>query len=130
MKQIKTIFVTVLVFSSTLFAQGRMILRSDGEQININHKKGLSEAIKESNFKLRNGKKTGSHFIRSNNRSAETIDTLGHRWMGGTWNVNFGFHSQDVMMMWFEAPADMTIKAIGYTCSDDDGYIISQTAIG
>jgi len=130
MKQIKIIFVTVLVFSSILLSQERMILRTNGEQIKLSYKKDLREAVKGSHLKINSGKKIESHFIRSNNRSAETIDTLGHRWMGGIWDINFGFFSQDVMMMWFEAPADMTIKAIGFTCSDDDGYINDGATVG
>jgi len=41
--------------------------------------------------------------------------------LGGYWHTNFGFFGQDVMLQCFEAPADMTIKGIGFTCADDTG---------
>ena len=44
-----------LLFTIT-FAQERMILKSNGEQIKLNHKKDLREAITESQIKRSDGK--------------------------------------------------------------------------
>jgi len=45
-----------------------------------------------------------------------TIDTL--RINDGSFNTNFGEFGQDWMMQWYEAPADLTIKQIGYSTTD------------
>jgi len=98
-----------------------MILRTNGEQIKLNHKKDLREAITESKIKRSDGKVFNNQFASKPSNIAGFVDTISYRSFGGTWNTNFGFFGQDVMLMWFEAPADMTIKGIGFTCSDDTG---------
>lgn len=130
MKQIKQFLILILSFSSILFAQERMIIQSNGEQIKLNHKKDLRKAIKETKIKGRNSVIAKNHFVNVNNRTAGLFDTLSYRPFGGSFNTDFGFFDQDVMLMWFEAPADMIIKAIGFTCSDDDEYINDSTTVG
>jgi len=98
-----------------------MILKSNGEQIKLNHKKDLREAITESKIKRNDGKVFNNRFATSSNFMAYNEDTLSYRSLGGYWHTNFGFFGQDVMLQWFEAPADMTIKGIGFTCADDTG---------
>jgi Secretion system C-terminal sorting domain len=51
------------------------------------------------------------------------LDTLDYRTTG--FNTNFGFFGQDVMAQWFEAPADMEIKAVSFTTSDDANSVVS-----
>jgi len=109
----------LFLLSSITFAQERMILKSNGEQIKLNHKKDLREAITESQIKRSDGKVFANQFV--NPSIAGVVDTLNYRRLDGDWNTNFGFFGQDVMFQWFEAPADMTIKGIGFTCSDDAG---------
>jgi len=115
----KKIAMFLFLLSSITFAQERMILKSNGEQIKLNHKKDLREAVTESKIKRNDGKVFANQFV--NPSIAGVVDTIGYRSLGGTWNTNFGFFGQDVMLQWFEAPADMTIKGIGFTCSDDAG---------
>jgi len=111
----------LFLLSSITFAQERMILKSNGEQIKLNHKKDLREAVTESKIKRNDGKIFKSQFISKQSNAAEYVDTLNYRRLDGDWNTNFGFFGQDVMLQWFEAPVDMTIKGIGFTCSDDAG---------
>ena len=120
MKLIKTISL-FLSLSTLLLAQERMILRTNGEKIKINAHKDLREAITESKIKRSDGTFFNSHFVNTSQTMGYNEDTLSYRQVGGTWNTNFGFFGQDVMMMWFEAPADMIIEGIGFTCSDDTG---------
>ena len=49
------------------------------------------------------------------------IDTLNY---GEKWSTNFGFLGQDIMLMWFEAPADIEIEAVGFDISDYEGRTV------
>ncbi len=130
MKQIKYFLILILSFSSILFAQERMILRTNGEQIKLNYKKDLREAIKETKIKGRDGVIARNHFVYQTSETAGKFDTLSYRYIVGSPNTNFGFFSQDLMLMWFEAPADMTIEGIGFSCSDDSGYLEDGATVG
>lgn len=113
----------ILFFASSLFAQsGSYLLRPDGERIKLKEASNLQEAIKET-IKERDGKKVAHHFHNDlfSTTAVGTLDTLDYVSKGGTWNTNFGFFGQDHMLMWFEAPAEMTIKGIGFSTSDDVG---------
>ncbi|MCF6270164.1 MAG: T9SS type A sorting domain-containing protein [Melioribacteraceae bacterium] len=121
MWRIITLIIIVLIFN-TLTAQERMILRSNGEQIKLNHKKDMREAIRETKLIRSDGKEIKSHFVEPINvADGSDYDTLTYRRLGGAFNVDFGFNGQDVMIMLFEAEYDMTIEGIGFTCSDDEG---------
>ena len=103
MKLLKTISL-LLSLSSILLAQERMILRTNGEQIKINAKKDLREAITESKFKRSNGKVFNNQFADKFNYTAAGLeDSINYRKVGGTWNTNFGMFGQDVMLQFFEA---------------------------
>jgi hypothetical protein len=57
-------------------------------------------------------------------------DTIGYRNSTlNDWNIDFGFSGQEIMFTWFEAPDDMTIKSIGYTCSAVTADTISIDSI-
>ncbi len=115
--------ITILIISvfliNTLSAQERILLRSNGEQVKISNSKNLQEAITETKMTNLKGKRATNVFPKLKDIYSQ-FDTVSYR-DKGEFRTNFGFLGQDVMMMWFEAPADMTIKGIGFTCSDDEG---------
>ncbi len=119
--KVANVIISFLFISSLLFAQERMILRTNGEQIKLNRQKNLREAITESKIKRSDGKIFKNQFISTDNSAIYNEDTLTYREVGGTFNTNFGFFGQDALLMWFEAPADIVIKGIGFTCADDTG---------
>jgi Secretion system C-terminal sorting domain len=125
----KRITILFIFLSTILFAQERMILRTNGEQIKLNHKKDLQEAITESKIKRSDGKVFDNQFISSPQNINGVVDTIAYRRQSGSFNNNFGFFGQDAMLMWFEAPADMVIKAIGFTCSDDTGAVNASVSL-
>ncbi len=129
MMKMLIVLLSFLSITSIIIAQERMILRSNGEQIKLNHKKDLREAITETKLTNLSGKIAQSVFSELQN-SEESIDTIGYRGAGGSFNTNFGFNGQDVMFMWFEAETDMTIKGIGFSCSDDEGYRTDGATVG
>jgi len=117
-------FISILLFlvfySFTSFAQERIILRPNGEKITLDKSKNLREAIKVSKLKTFQGEKAQHSFSQIDFTALGKADTLNYIDYG-SFNTNFGFWAQDVMMQWFVTPADMTIKAAGFSCSDDEG---------
>lgn len=99
-----------------IYAQTNILLKPNGEVTNLKSVNDLREAIKASKVKSSKGVEATSVFPTRNTPSG-VADTLNYRRLGGKWNTDFGFHGQDVMFVWFEAIADMTIKGIGFTCS-------------
>ena len=114
----------ILAFASLAFAQNTMVLRSNGDQIPLKGAKTLKEAIKTSKLTSSSGIAAKSYFPSStmNLTAAGELDTINYRDLGGNFNTNFGMFGQDIMLTWYQAHADMTIKAIGYTLSDALGF--------
>jgi len=54
-----------------------------------------------------------------------TIDTLRYATTDYNWGTNFGFFGQDVMLQWFQAPADMDINAVSFFCTGDSNSAVS-----
>ncbi|MBU2505249.1 MAG: hypothetical protein KJ799_00765, partial [Bacteroidetes bacterium] len=110
------IFAFIFFASGYILSQERGILKPDGEIINIPISKSIEEAVQQTN-------KSTAHIFHGINESAlSTLDTL-YYWKkrGDLWNTDFGFFGQDAMLTWFKAPADLIIKAAGFSCSDDSG---------
>lgn len=98
--KIITIFSAVILLSSSLLAQNeRMLLKSNGEFTKVN-----KTAVTIS----------GNDAV---NPTVGTIDTLKY---SGLFNmpVQFGLFGQEVMLQWFVAPADMIIKSAGFSIAD------------
>jgi hypothetical protein len=115
-----TISLVLALFASFTMAQNLQILKPNGEKTQL-HGKNLKEALavtKVTNFK---GNLAKNVMTPINFTAAGELDTISYRGLGGSFNVNFGFFGQDVMFTYFQAEADMTIKGIGYTVSDDAG---------
>jgi Secretion system C-terminal sorting domain len=66
--------------------------------------------------------KTNSNSIKNIDNMAGALDTLNYTRYGNFY-TNFGVNGQDVIMQYFIAPSDMTIKGIGFSCSDDSGSV-------
>jgi len=119
-KRTFTVLFLLLVCSMMLFAQNKVVLKPIGAT--YISKSGHAPEIEV----VKNEK--GS-IVTQNSMVPQvhisdvqgTIDTLSYRkTLPGTWNTNFGLFGQDVMVQWFEAPADLTIKAVGGTFSDNN----------
>ena len=126
LRKISTLFVAVAMLSALAFAQNRAILTPDSKLIPANG--DVREAIQSAKF-IHHDKAVKNVFVTGNGTvSAKgTIDTLSvFEELGLTRNVNFGFFSQDVMIQWYVAPADLYIKAIAFTVSDASGFDIGD----
>ena len=108
-------FLVAFAFPVMLFAQSNVIIRADGKIFKPGQlpgeKAGEIQAVsskfasQKANFK--------KHF----NTVQDVDDTLSY---DVPHSVNFGFFGQDRMVQWFEAPADMIIKAAGYNTAAVD----------
>ncbi|MFH2031151.1 MAG: T9SS type A sorting domain-containing protein [Bacteroidota bacterium] len=101
-----------LLFLNQVVSQERGILKPDGEIINISNSIPIKDAVQ----KIDPNSANIFHVFEKSALSA--IDTLAYAFDYISWSVNFGFFSQDVMLTWYQAPADLTIKAAGFSCSD------------
>lgn len=81
-----------------VYAQNKFLLKSNGEILSLSTKEKSARQISNHTFE----------------NAAGSIDTM--MW-GVQPNINFGTFGQDWVVQWFEAPADMIIKAIGYNCA-------------
>ncbi len=121
-RKLFTISIILALFASLTIAQNRAIIRSTGEQINLKSDVDLKEAIHISGMKNFAGQTAVPRFLGQKHfTAAGTLDTLTHVKLGGTWNTNFGFFGQDVFLQFFEAPADLIIKAAGFAVTDVTG---------
>jgi len=59
------------------------------------------------------------------------VDTLSYREsLPGSWSTNFEFYNQDVILQWYEAPADIAILEIGFTTAENfDSTSVSAAII-
>jgi len=119
----------LLAFASLTLGQNTMLLKPNGETIKLKKANDLKEAIKVTKITNFKGVQAKSVFTPMDIDAAGKLDTVNYRELGGTWNVNFGFTGQDIMFTYYQATADMTIKGIGYTCSDDEGSANANVAL-
>jgi len=122
LKRSFTVFFLLLACSLMVFAQNKVVLKPIGSTY-------ISKSGHAPEFTVvRNTK--GTTTVQNKiapppmkfNNVQGTLDTLSYRDSYGTvdnWNTNFVTYGGDVEICWFEAPADLTIKAIGATFSSN-----------
>ena len=112
-------FLLIIIFPIFTITQTHF-LKPNGELTPRNGKL-LTDKVTSLNAKKNHNEKS---YVK-NKKSLDALgiaDTLNYL-RNSNFNNNFGFHGQDVMMQFFVAPADMTIKGIGFSCSDDSGAV-------
>lgn len=115
-KKLSILFLTFVLTAMLVNAQNRVILKADGQVV---EKGSISNAevqpLKLTNEALRD--------YYSDYNTITDLDLILNYTLPPTGNSNFGFFGQDRMVQWFEAPADMTIHAMGTSCAalDSDG---------
>jgi Secretion system C-terminal sorting domain len=108
------LFFTFLLLCATLLSAQKTFIKPIGQAGPANEILQIKKVVKNyKGFKNTKPYDTGLAGITG------VIDTLS--WAThASYNVNFGFFGQDVMVQWFEAPTDMNIKAVSFTCTDDE----------
>ncbi len=120
---LKKIFLIVLLFSASFhYSQSGAILTPDSKLIPVDG--NVREVIEGTKLIPHYGKHIKNVIVSGKpSYSKETYDTLSvFEQLNLARNVNFGFFSQDIMVQWYVAPADMYIKAIGFTVLDASGF--------
>jgi hypothetical protein len=116
-KRLFTISLVLLILSSLSIAQDRVILMNNGTTVDLQDDTNLKEAIRKSKYFERDGS-MAKHSFNTDFTAAGLIDTLDY--YNGDHTSRFGLNSQDVMLTWFVAPADLIVKAIGVQAATDD----------
>jgi hypothetical protein len=115
-----TILLTIILLSSSQFAQEKNILRPDGKI--IKHKGDVR------NLEVQSIKENKSLINRNNNQinskvnsvlGGGVLDTLEYWSLFTPAYVNFGKYGQDWMLQWFVAPADLLIHQVGFSCYEN-----------
>ena len=99
--------------NSEIICQEKGILRSNGELTKLNSNTEFRSANLNSNRENGYGSMVQNKFHKklTLKNVDDTLSYFDHN--PQSYIASIGFNSQDVMMTWFEAPADLTIKAIG-----------------
>lgn len=111
-----------LFLTSFVFAQNKAILTPDGKIIHANG--DIREVVQGAKL-IHHNKAVKNVFVSSSKTTTVkgAIDTLSvFNELNLERNINFGFFSQDVMVQWYVAPADLYLKAIAFTVSDGTGF--------
>jgi len=98
------LIILFLSISFTLFAQNKIVLTPNGKLHPINEVKRV---------KVRN---EFNPQAKKDNFPSGVIDTLDY---DGPWDVNVGIFGRDWMLQWFQAPADLILKKVGFACYDN-----------
>ncbi|MCX6149545.1 MAG: T9SS type A sorting domain-containing protein [Ignavibacteriales bacterium] len=107
----KIIFIIFFILISSTFPQQRFILKPNGQLSKLSTQKILKD--KSSEVK----------------QPAGFTDTISYRSFGGNFNTDFKFAGQDVIMQWFQAPANFIIKKIGFNCSSIEEFNMLEIKI-
>jgi hypothetical protein len=119
LRRIVTIIAVVILLPAFLSAQEKTVLRADGKIIkHTGDVKTLEvQPIRDAKLGILEDQSDINKFsLMTPNSPDGTIDTLG---FPGPWDSNFGFFGQDWFVGWFECPADLTIKQIGFACYEN-----------
>jgi hypothetical protein len=107
-KKLFILFFTVVLFTTLLEAQTRTILKANGQM----SKNGVFFDNNEIQPVKLDRKAVRGYFTDHN--IITDLETVLFNPMPATGNSNFGFFGQDVMIQWFQAPADMFIRRAGF----------------
>ena len=115
----------LLFASSFMMAQSSHILKANGDLVKLKEGKDLREALSVSKFTKADGQVANNVVVKAVANPQATPDTLTYSPTG----TNFGMFSGNVMMQYFVAPADLTIKGAGFACSDDAGAATADVSV-
>lgn len=115
LRNLFTLLLVVVLFSALMNAQEKTYMRPDGKFYKSNQTPSSYEVMKMKHVRP----ETGTFKSPTVNKPAGTnglIDTLSYPMPSP--GVNFGALGQDAVLQWFKAPADLTIKAFAFYCTD------------
>ena len=108
LKKLFTLSFMLLFASSISWAQGTHVLQANGDLVKLKDARSLQEALNVSKIKHPDGRIATHSVVKGSFDLANTPDTLNYP--DYNYNTNFGFFDGDVMIQFFQAPADLVIK--------------------
>jgi len=126
LKKLITLSLMLVFASSFIVAQGTHVLKANGDLVKLKQGKDLQEALSVSKFTRADGQEAKNVVVKAADNPQATADTLNY---GTNWTTNFGFFDGNVMMQYFRAPADLTIKAAGFSTSDGSGSANANVSV-
>jgi hypothetical protein len=127
LKKLITLSLMLVFASGLLLAQSTHVLKANGDLVKLKKGGDLQEALSVSKFKRADGQIAKNVVLKATANPQATPDTLSY--VTEDWNTNFGFFSGNVMMQYFVAPADLTIKGAGFSCSDETGSATADVSV-
>ena len=120
-KNLFTVLFALVLFSALINAQERTFMRPDGK---FYKSKDLPSSIEVMKMKrsLDEARPIAGSLAKSSANALGVIDTLRYPFPSSG-NSNFGAFGQDVLLQWFKAPADLTIKSFAFYIADDQGRV-------
>jgi hypothetical protein len=126
LRKLSVLLIALTFLPAILFAQERTFMRPDGKFYKSNKVPSSWEIMKMKHAPVN----TNNQVIQFNKGPMSVnglIDTLRYSaadpGSDPNFNTNFGLFGQDRMIQWFQASADLTIKAFGFNSTDDAGVI-------
>jgi len=118
-KKLFTVLFILVLFAAFTNAQERTFMRPDGK---FYKSKDLPSSIEVMKMKstFEEVKPITGPLAKSSANPNGLIDTLRYPFPSSG-NSNFGAFGQDVVIQWFKAPADLTIKSFAFYCADSQG---------
>ena len=118
-------FLIVLCFACSSVQFGQTLDKSKAvKSFKLDREKSLAGKNKRKMHINRNISNLSSSPILKFDKVAGLIDTFSYRkLLGGNWTNDadgFGHSAQDAMVQWYQAPADLTIKAVGVGCATNE----------
>jgi hypothetical protein len=119
-----TILLVILALLPILsVAQQKALLKPGGKTVYLNSNQDPKEVFEVSVNKYHSKTLSKSNPMSVNGK----IDTLSNNDLAsGTYTSTFGAFGQDVLVGWFQAPADLKILSVGYDCGDNPGVVAGE----
>ena len=121
-KRLSILLIAVMLIPAFISAQEQTYLRPDGKFYKSSKVPTSYEAMKMKHPRVQQsnipGPLAGVNGL---------LDTL--RYDFESPGSNFGLNGQDILIQWFEAPADLIIKGFAYSCTEQLGGVISEGKI-
>ena len=116
----KLFILMLLGLNFLVYSQNEFLLNPFAISVNIKNK-AVDEIVSDSRSINEHLKYAASPTAAAEFKNISIYnDTLSYRRsLGGNWDTDFGLYGHDYIVQWYQAPTDLTIKAIGATFSEN-----------
>jgi hypothetical protein len=125
-KRLSILLIAVMLIPAFISAQEQTYMRPDGKFYKSSKVPTSYEVMKMKHARVPN---SNTNVMPSGPLAGVDglLDTL--KYPMESPGSNFGLNGQDILMQWFKAPADLTIKGFGYYATENLGGLLSEGKI-